>query len=203
MKLSFLLPLFVFIASVWARSHKGMRFRQNNIVHPGLLHTEADFARIRDHVKSGAEPWKTGLAKLVARADPRWQPRPYETVCRGNNGGCTQNYPVLYRDVHAAYANAVYWKITGNTTHADAAVRIIDAWSSTMKYLNGSTDAALAAGIYGYQLANVAELLRTYPSWKGLPAITRLLVDVFYEASERFLRTKNGQPPDHYWANVS
>ncbi|EEU37831.1 uncharacterized protein NECHADRAFT_54751, partial [Fusarium vanettenii 77-13-4] len=31
--------------------------------------------------------------------------------------------------------------------------------------------------------------------------ITKLLVDVFYEASERFLRTKNGQPPDHYWAN--
>lgn len=176
---------------------------QDDILHPGLLHTEEDFTRIRERVASGEEPWKTGLEKLVARADPRWQPRPAETICRGNNAGCVQNYPVLYRDVHAAYANAVYWKITGNTTHADAAVRIVDAWSSTMKFLNGSSDAQLVGGIQGYQLSNVAEILRTYQPWKGLDAVTKLLYDVFYESSERFLRTKNGQPPDHYWANVS
>lgn len=183
-------------------AHAAARCVRRDIAHPGLLHNEQDFARIREHVESGREPWKTGLQKLVAKADPVWQPRAAETVCRGNNAGCDQNYPVLYRDVHAAYANALYWKLTGNTTHADAAVRIVDAWSGTMKFLNGSTDAALVAGIQGYQLANVAEILRTYEPWTGLDAVTKLLVDVFYEASERFLRTKNGQPPDHYWANV-
>lgn len=173
------------------------------IVHPGLLHTDDDFERIRSKVDAGAEPWATGLQKLANRADANWTPNPQETICRGGNAGCTENYAVLFRDVHAAYANAVYWKITGNTTHADTAVKIIDAWSSTMKVLTGSTDAALAAGIYGYQLSNTAEILRTYDGWSGLDAITTLLYDVFYEASERFLRTKNGQPPDHYWANVS
>ncbi|KAM0327437.1 hypothetical protein ACHAQA_005724 [Verticillium albo-atrum] len=167
----------------------------------GLLHTERDFARIRKHVASGKEPWKTGFEKLVARADPLWQPRAAETICRGNNAGCIQNYPVLYRDVHAAYANALYWKVTGNTTHAEAAVRIVDAWSSTMKFLNGSSDAQLVGGIQGYQLSNVAEILRTYKPWKNLDAVIKLLFDVFYESSERFLRTKNGQAPDHYWAN--
>lgn len=199
MKKSNLIAFFVTPAALTAAASLNRRA----IVHPGLLHTEADFERIRSKVDSGAEPWATGLEKLVARADASYEPDPQEQVCRGTNGPCDENYSSLYRDIHAAYANAVYWKITDNTTHADAAVKIVDAWSSTMTELNGTTDVALAAGIYGYQFANVAELLRTYDAWEGLDAITTLLRDVFFEISHDFLVRHFDAEDDHYWANVS
>ena len=38
-------------------------------------------------------------------------------------------------------------------------------WLSTLKAIEGTSDRYLAAGIYGYQLSNAAEILRDYPKW--------------------------------------
>lgn len=35
-------------------------------VHPGLLHTNADFTRIKGHVDKKEQPWLTGWNKLIA-----------------------------------------------------------------------------------------------------------------------------------------
>lgn len=172
------------------------------ITHPGLLHTEADFTRIQDFVSSKSEPQLTGWNKLAAHADAEYSPSATETVCRGS--GCDpENYPTLYRDIAAAYTNAIYWKVTGTEANADAAAAILDAWSGTMTTLDGSSDRFLASGIYGYQLANVAELLRDYEKWDGLDKVVELLEGIFLQMNVDFLQRHNDAEIDHYWANVS
>lgn len=172
------------------------------LVHPGLLHSAEDFERIQSLVDGGAEPWATGWDKLVARTNPDYESSAVESICRGGGGGCTENYTLLYRDIHAAYANAIYWKITGDTAYADAATRTLDDWSSTLKEVTGDSNAVLAAGIYGFQFANVVEIMRDYSSWEGLDASAQMLVDVFYPVNTDFLVRHNDTPDDHYWANV-
>jgi hypothetical protein len=70
---------------------------------------------------------------------------------------------LLYVDVARAYQNALLWKITGNTANGDTARDILNAWSSTLTTVTGDAGRYLASGLYGYQMANAAELMRDYP----------------------------------------
>ncbi|KAF9886849.1 hypothetical protein FE257_010972 [Aspergillus nanangensis] len=174
-------------------------------VHPGLLHTSADFERIIPKVETLTEPWISGWYKLTnnSYSSSDYVPSPQAEIYRGDDGEHTQNYPSLYRDIAAGYNMALQWKITGDTSYADAAVSILDGWSSTLTLLGGSTDAALAAGIYGYEFANVAELMRDYDGWssEGLAAFIDMMAKVFYPISHDFLVRHNDAEIDHYWAN--
>ncbi|KAJ3530461.1 hypothetical protein NM208_g9318 [Fusarium decemcellulare] len=171
------------------------------IKHPGLLHTEDDFSRIKSLVDSKKEPFATGWQKLVNRADVNWEPRVTDVICRGQTDWCTDNIANFFRDVHAAYTNAIYWKVTGDTAHANTAARIIDAWSEKAPPIQGSADRYLAAGIQGYQLANAAEILRGYEGWNGLQRISDYLASEFYGNNHRFLTEHNDAPINNYWAN--
>ncbi|KAJ0426788.1 chondroitin AC/alginate lyase [Aspergillus carlsbadensis] len=173
----------------------------NALVHPGLLHTNADFARIRSYVNAGTEPWQAGWEKLVARANSNYTPNAAAVVCRGASWCNPQNYAVLYRDIAATYANAIYWQVTGDTAYGDAAASILDDWSSTLTTVTGSSDKYLAAGLYGYQLANAAEVLRDYSGWTGLDNMVNLMQSVFLPMNTEFLINHNGAAIDHYWAN--
>jgi hypothetical protein len=94
------------------------------------------------------------------------------------------------------------WLITDDTTLADAAVKILDGWSSTLKSIDGSEDQYLAGGLYGYQFANAAELLRAYPGWPktNQTAFGNMLNSVFAPHNYDFLTTHNNKP-DFYYAN--
>ncbi len=175
------------------------RHLRRAITHPGLLHTEEDFTRIKGLVDRGEEPWLTGWNKLEARANADYSPNPVETVYRGS--GSPENYANLYRDAAAAYANAVHWKVSGDEPHAQAAAKILDGWSGTLKAIDGSSDKYLASGLYGYQLANAGELLRDYSGWSGLADLVDMLVMVFYPMNRRFFLEHNDAAVDHYWAN--
>jgi hypothetical protein len=169
--------------------------------HPGALHTQADFDRMRAKVNAGAQPWKAGWDRLIANTHsyPGWTPNPQETIIRGGSG--PQNYHILYNDIHAAYQNALRWKITGNTAHADTARDICNAWSTTLKNLDPTySDSRLASGIYGYQFANVGELMRGYPGF-DLARFQNMMVNVFYPLNSDFLVRHNNTCDGHYWAN--
>lgn len=170
--------------------------------HPGLLHTEADFARVAAKVAASAEPWTTGFEKLTSNShsSPSWVARPAATVYRGTSSNA-ENYTILYGDLAAAYALSLRWKISGDTAYAEAAAAIIDAWSSTLVAIDGSSDKFLASGLYGYQFANVVEILRDYSAWTGFAAAKEVLLDVFYPMNHDFLVNHNGAAIDHYWAN--
>jgi hypothetical protein len=176
-------------------------------VHPGALHTFKDIKRIKAHVAAKDEPWYTAYRHLSTRplARTTWISNPQTVLVRGAppaETNLTQNYPIAYRDAHSAYALTLRWLITGDTTFADAAVKILNGWGSTLKSINGNEDQYLAGGLYGYQFANVAELLRTYPGWsKGdQAAFGAMLNTVFATHNHLFLTTHNNKP-DFYYAN--
>ncbi|MFI6735431.1 AbfB domain-containing protein [Nonomuraea sp. NPDC050451] len=167
--------------------------------HPGLLHTQADFDRIRAQVNAGAQPWKAGWDRLTAngRSKSTWKPRPLETVVRGGTGA---NHVQLAIDVAAAYQNALRWKISGEKAHGDAARDILNAWSAALKAVTGNADRYLAAGILGWQFANVAEIMRGYPGF-DFERFTKMMLTVFYPMNDRFLKEHNGACITNYWAN--
>lgn len=176
-----------------------------SFVHPGALHTQADFDRMKTRVAEGAQPWLAGWNHLLQNkhASLDWQPRPQAVVYRGNNGKQPENYRTLFEDAAAAYALALRWKISGDAAYADKAVSILDAWAGSLTGIDGTSDKFLASGIYGYQLANAAEIMRSYPKWSAgqQQRLRKMLLDVFYPMNHDFLVRHNGARIDHYWAN--
>jgi hypothetical protein len=58
------------------------------------------------------------------------------------------------------------WCVTGNEDHARKAIEILNAWSMTLRKMDGR-DVILSAGLNGFNFVNAAELMRsTYPAWK-------------------------------------
>ncbi|MBK5169398.1 alginate lyase family protein [Burkholderia sp. R-70211] len=174
-------------------------------VHPGLLHTERDFDRVRSRVAAGDQPWTQGWQRLIANrhAALDWKSNPQSTVYRGSDHVHRENYAALFNDAAAAYALALRWKISGDDAYADAAVTLLNGWSASLSSIGGSSDRFLAAGIYGYQMANAAEILRTYRGWlpKDFHRFQSMMLNVFYTMNHDFLTRHNGAKIDHYWAN--
>ena len=167
--------------------------------HPGMLHAYGELNRAKVRVAAGNEPWLSGWNRLTANSHSAstWTPRPQATIIRGGTG---ENYGILYNDIHAAYQNALRWKIAGTTAHGDKARDILNAWSATLTTVTGNADRFLAAGIYGYQFANVAELMRGYSGF-DLERFKRMMLDVFYPLNNQFLNSHNDACITNYWAN--
>ncbi|MGP4050522.1 alginate lyase family protein [Streptomyces sp. 2A115] len=167
--------------------------------HPGMLHAYGELNRAKVRVNDGAQPWLSGWQRLTANGHSAstWQPNPQATIIRGGDG---QNYGILYNDIHAAYQNALRWHIGGTRANADAAVRILNAWSSTLTTVTGNADRFLAAGIYGYQFANAAELMRGYSGF-DLERFKTMMLNVFYPLNNQFLNNHNDACITNYWAN--
>jgi hypothetical protein len=168
--------------------------------HPGLLHTRTDLDRMAAKVKAGAAPYAAGFAKLTANrhAQSGWQARPKAVVYRGS--GTPENYSLLYNDIHAAYQNALRYHVTGESAYADTAVAVLNAWSATLTAVNGSADRFLAAGLYGYQFANAAELVRGHGDFE-LARFQEMLAKVFGAVSDDFLVRHNDAVVSNYWTN--
>lgn len=167
--------------------------------HPGMLHAYGELNRAKVRVAAGDDPWLAGWNRLTANAHAQsgWKPNPQATIIRGGTG---ENYGILYNDIHAAYQNALRWKIAGTTAHGDTARDILNAWSAKLTTVTGTSDRFLAAGIYGYQFANAAELMRGYPGF-DLNRFKRMMLSVFYPLNNQFLTRHNDACITHYWAN--
>ncbi|WP_329071591.1 alginate lyase family protein [Streptomyces sp. NBC_01429] len=167
--------------------------------HPGMLNASGELNRAKVRVAAGNDPWLAGWNRLTANshAQSGWQPNPQATIIRGGTG---ENYGTLYNDIHAAYQNALRWQIGGTTAHGDTARNILNAWSATLTTVTGNADRFLAAGIYGYQFAQAAELMRGYSGF-DLDRFRRMMVNVFYPLNNQFLTEHNGACITNYWAN--
>ncbi|WP_347840414.1 alginate lyase family protein [uncultured Draconibacterium sp.] len=177
-------------------------------IHPGLLHSQEDLNRIKEKVAANEAPWIDGWNKLIANshASLNYNPNPTAKLIRGGNSREepeADNYSRAMNDVAAAYQLAIRWKISGETAYADKAVQILNAWASTCKEITGNSNKALGAGIYGYQFANAAEILRDYDGWTAADflAYKKWMLDVFYPVSKEFLETHWNTCITHYWAN--
>ena len=186
--------------------------QDRGFVHPGGLHTQADFDRVKAQIAAGNVKVKQAYQKLTSAAYSQSgvQTYPVETIVRG--GGSGENYINAARGATMAYQNALRWKIGGTEANAKAAVRILMAWCNTTKAISGNSDQCLAVGIYGYQFAQAAELMRDYEGWsrEDFAKFQQWMLTVWYPKAINFLRSRNGtwensgkwwQAPGHYWSN--
>jgi len=180
-------------------------------IHPGLLHTEADFERIRAQLAAGNPTVTAAYNQLVAskyaNGEASW---PTETIVRGGTTG--QNYINTCRGAAIAYQNALRWKIEGNRNCAQHGVNTLMNFARIAKYFGGDSNWALAAGLQGYQFANAAELLRDYDGWSAddFAEFKQWMLSMWYNGNMQFLRYRNGtwengnkwwRAPGHYWSN--
>ena len=186
----------------------------HGFVHPGGIVSQADIDRAKELLAAGdariTRAWEILCANEYSHADiATW---PTYTVIRG--GGSGQNYMNCARGAAMAYQNALRWKIGGTRENADAAVRIMMQWVRECNGLGGDTNISLAAGIYGYEWANAAELMRDYDGWsrEDFDKFRQWIIRVFYNPSIDFLRRRHdtwansrypnlGERPGHYWSN--
>ena len=185
---------------------------QRGFIHPGGLHTRADFDRIKALLAAGNEKVTAAynVLKTAGYAQPGTGTSPVETIVRG--GGSGENYINAARGGAIAYQNALRWQIEGNEACAKNAVKVLMAWANTTKGIGGDTNYALAAGLYGYAFAQAAELVRDYDGWSAedFQTFRQWMLDVWYPSAMGFLRGRNGtwenagrwwQAPGHYWSN--
>jgi len=172
-------------------------------VHPGCLSTGPDLDRMAKKVAADEQPWKGSWDLLVKNTDrflsdsPGVQP----TITAGGKSG--ENFMRLARDCAKAYQCALRFRGSGDTRFADKAVEILNAWAAGHQEWAGDTNVSLRAGIYGYQFACAAELMRDYQGWQpdDFKAFQKYMVDRFYSVNENFLTKHHGTVPGHYWAN--
>lgn len=155
--------------------------------HPGTLHTEADFDRMKAKIAAGEEPWVSGYNMLLSSPynNLGWPAYDVDWIVRGVDGS---NYTRCQQDAQLIYTLTLLWKLTGNTAYADRAVYIANVWSD-LYGCTGNSNLSLAAGICGYLFAISGEMLTTYPGWPEAEqqAYKDMMMRAFYPANLDFL----------------
>lgn len=179
--------------------------------HPGGLHTAKDFERIRAQIAANNKDVTAAynILKESFFAQSTTGTVADEYVIRG--GGVGENYINCARAATTAYQNGLRWQIEGNRECAKNAVDVLMTWARTMKGIGGDSNYALAAGLYGYEFAQAAELVRDYDGWseEDFNIFRRWMIDKWYSSASGFLRGRNGtwqgivagERPGHYWSN--
>ncbi|KAJ5519409.1 Chondroitin AC/alginate lyase [Penicillium expansum] len=182
--LSFLVPFLPLVAS---------------FVHPGLLVSDSDISRTQKRIKANQDPWTTSWDTLTSLSfsDAKYTPSPVSVVYRGTWDGHEANAQLLWHDVAAAFNLGLRWKISRNTSFADAASNILHAWATTLTTIDGGDDKYLTAGLQGYEFANAAELLRDYQPFVDdvLPAVVEMANNIFIPMHYRWLNHE--EPSEH------
>jgi len=189
----------------------GYDYQNRGFVHPGGLHTQVDFDRVKQLLADGDETVTAAynVLKTAQYAQASCGSSPTETIVRGGSG---ENYINAARGATIAYQNALRWRIEDNENCAKNAVKVLMAWCNTTKRVTGDSNACLAFGLYGYEFAQAAELMRDYEGWsrEDFTKFQRWMLDVWYPGIQGFLRGRNGtwqnsgkwwQAPGHYWSN--
>ncbi|MBR3454750.1 MAG: hypothetical protein IKH26_05465 [Bacteroidaceae bacterium] len=185
--------------------------RDRGFVHPGGLHTEADFERIRRQISEGNTAVKAAYNRLCK--DNLGQSNkivsPVKTIIR--NGGTGDAYINAAQGAACIYMNALRWKIDGSKAHARNAVKNLMAWVDMDSNVSGGEYVLCA--VYGFQFAQGAELLRDFGEWseEDQSRCRRWMVNTWYRVANDFLHWHNGQwvnadswygyRPGSFWSN--
>ena len=108
---------------------------------------------------------------------------PYSEIGR-LNGECPNNISSR-DDFLAAYRNALMWKLTGKTAHAEKAEEILVAYANTLTTICGRND-ALLVGLRGFYFVNAAEIMRDYMSASDLNKVQAMFTNVFVPVCQNF-----------------
>ena len=134
--------------------------------HPGITHSPEELDAMKEHIINKEEPWYSDYQKLQTMvpddmASSDYQPQALEAVGRGDNTPAGHNIVNYEQGGNAAYFNALQWVITGEDRYAQCVVNVLNAWSNTLKMVDGR-DRILGAGINSYRYINAAEIIKYY-----------------------------------------
>ncbi len=162
-------------------------------IHPGLLHSKEDLARIKEGVAMGSGAIHEGYGVLAkskyAKSDYRMR-GPVKEWGRAPNIHTDR----AQEDAKAVYQNALMWVITGKQEHAEKAKQILNAWAERLEKVSG-IDGVLASGLQGFQFANAAEIIRyTDAGWSEEEArrVERSFMDAWLPTIEHYAYFANG-----------
>ncbi|RAO73464.1 uncharacterized protein BHQ10_009476 [Talaromyces amestolkiae] len=180
----------------------------SGFTHPGLLVTSNDINRIKQKLDAHKDPWLASWRQLISMksASASYTNNAVSSVDRDTQGSTPPNADRLWHDAGAAFALALRWKISGDTSYADTAVNILTAWSDKLYSIGANDDQYLVAGLQGHELANVGELLRDYPpfvSGGGQAKFLNMMTSLFLEKNLFFLNHRDGSEHivKHFFAN--
>jgi hypothetical protein len=189
--------------------------------HPGMMHSRAELEYIKQKIDAGEEPWKSAWERLLSSERSRnrsnrsrrrrrrsrerdsnrvgvssldYKPSPSAEVIRGPYNNPNIGSSEFSSDSMAAYSHALQWWLTGKEVHADKAIEILNAWSSTLESIGGH-DARLLVGMGGIGYCNAAELIRhSEAKWKpeDQERFEKMLRTIFYPLIEDFFPSANG-----------
>lgn len=172
-------------------------------VHPGLLVTTSDLDRAKAKIEAELDPWLSSWDKLTDSeyAQANYTNNAVEAIYRGSDGEHSANNELLWHDAAAAFMLALRWKISGDSSYADAAAAILKAWGEKLTLIGGDMDAYLCSGFQGHELANAGELLRDYQPFvdDGFDTFTNMLNTVFLPMNLAFLNHE--LPAEHIWTH--
>lgn len=175
--------------------------------HPGALHTQEDFDRVKALLAAKDPVVTEAYNKLIANAYSQSNVATYPTEWIIRGGGVGENYMNAARGASMAYQNALRWKISGNKAHAERAILILNSWANNCVGIGGDTNQSLASGLYGYGFANAAELVRDYEGWDpaDFKKFQEWMLYLWYPRCIDFLRRRHDTwyqgRPGHYWSN--
>lgn len=192
------------------------------LTHPCMLHTADDIARVKKYL--GESPWEEAYAHLEASSFAQTSVKDHTSMLKdgylkrmdaANWSGTYSdysNYTGAMYDAASAYQLALRYQLSGDSRYADAAIRLLNAWSTNCKgilRLEGYTDSIpdpneYLINIQAYQFANAAELLRNYSGWgkQDFSKFQSWMKSTFYSVAKMFLKDHNGgQGNMHYWLN--
>lgn len=190
MKKKIVLCMLGIACSIGTAFAQGTGFR-----HPGLLHSEEDFQKIKERIAANDEQTLAALERLKTAPGVAgnwggdWAVN--EHISRGISG--QENYMNAYRNAARAYQLALLWKITGDTGYGDAAKNLLNAYRIWNKSLGGNTNMSLIPGFIGYQFCNAAEIMRDYPGWskEEFELFKQYMIDVWFTLAQDFLERRH------------
>lgn len=139
---------------------------------------------LRAAVQEGSEPWASAFAfsqsssaRNVSSLD--YHPTPHEDVVCGSYSnpdiGCSDEK----RDSMAAYTHALMWAVSQDKRHAEKAIEIMDAYSSTIQN-HSDSNAPLQSAWVASVFPRAAEIIKhTYGTWAGASAFEEMLLRVY------------------------
>ncbi|MFJ5409640.1 alginate lyase family protein [Pectobacterium punjabense] len=168
-------------------------------LHPGMLYTQADLERMKAGVDNKQDPWYTDWQLLQSHylASATYSVTPKAVVYRNDPTNGSVGNGELQNSASAALSLAIEWAVTKNPAYANAAIKILNGWSTTLTAIKGN-DAQLAASLYGYKLLNAAEILRYSGSgWSPteIAQFSKMMTNVFYPLTKTYGQVNGG------WAN--
>lgn len=159
--------------------------RAQEFRHPGLLVTQESLSRMKGYIEQGNPTVAAAYEALCkdGRSQADYKMRgPWHIVARDGKHGRTKGGSES--DMTAAFYNALRYRLTGETPHANRAMAIINAYADSLLALDGH-DAPLCC-LQGFYLVNAMELMREQATPTEMTQWKAMLKRSFVATMDRF-----------------